>query len=147
MGHEPLDVLGRQILADLARSSPMGALPATNALKSKRVGLAESAQPPTGEDMDTRLRSMRRYITPRELAALLHWHPETVYRKIKAGMPANRDVDAQGRGRRLKIYPPEIADWLCRCRDARERSNQLPSSLPAGHRGGSEAGIVIELTR
>jgi hypothetical protein len=62
--------------------------------------------------MDALLRGIRRYITPRELAELLHWHPETVYRKIKAGMPADRVVDAQRRGRQLKIYPPQVADWL-----------------------------------
>ena len=118
MSHELLAALDRQILADLARGNLMEALPSTNYLKDKRGRLPESAYPSTGEDMDARLRSIRRYITPSELAALLHWHQETVYRKIKSGMPAIRDVDAQGRGRRLKIYPPEIADWLRCCREA-----------------------------
>lgn len=71
--------------------------------------------------MDARLRSIRRYITPKELAALMHWHPETVYRKAKEGMPVDRDIGQDGRGRRLKIYPPEIADWLRDCREARQR--------------------------
>jgi hypothetical protein len=147
MSHELLATLGRQTLAGLARSSLMGALPSTNDLKGKRGSLPESAHPPNGEDMDARLRSIRRYITPRELAALLHWHSETVYRKIKSGMPATRDVDAQGRGRRLKIYPPEIADWLRGCREALERANQLPSSLPPGHPGGPGPEKVVELAK
>jgi hypothetical protein len=106
MSHRLLEALGRQIMTDLGRSSVMEALPPPIDLKAKRDRLPKSTPPPSGEDMDARLRSIRHYITPRELSALLHWHPETVYRKIKAGMPADRDVDAQGRGRRLKIYPP-----------------------------------------
>jgi hypothetical protein len=143
MSHGLLEALGPQILADLARNRLLGALPLTDDLKGKRGRLPELAHPPTGEDMDARLRSIRHYITPRELSALLHWHPETVYRKIKSGMPADRDVDAQGRGRRLKIYPPEIADWLRSCHEAQKRPNQLPSSLPAGNRG-SESDKVVE---
>jgi hypothetical protein len=144
MSHGLLEALAPQILADLARSRLLGALPLTDDIKGKRGRLPELAYPPTGEDMGARLRSIRHYITPRELSALLHWHPETVYRKIKSGMPADRDVDAQGRGRRLKIYPPEIADWLRSCREAQKRPNQLPSSLPAGNREGSESNNVVE---
>jgi hypothetical protein len=121
MGDDLLAELGRQIPADLARSSLIGALPTESDSKSKRGRLPNSALPLSGEDMDARLRSIRRYITPKELAALLHWHLETVYRKIKAGMPADRDVGEEGKGWRLKIYPPKIANWLRECRDARKR--------------------------
>ena len=94
--------------------------------------------------MDALLRGIRRYITPKELAELLHWHTETVYRKIKAGMPADRVVDAQGRGRQLKIYPPQVADWLRGCRIALRRPDQLTSSLPPPYSGASESGKVVE---
>jgi hypothetical protein len=131
-------------MTDLGRSSVMEALPPRIDLKAKRDRLPKSTPPPSGEDMDARLRSIRRYITPRELAALLHWHPETVYRKIKAGMPADRDVDAQGRGRRLKIYPPQVADWLRRCRAALGRPDQLTWSSPPPYSGAAESGKVVE---
>jgi hypothetical protein len=147
MSHRLLQALGPQILADLARNNLMGASPSANDLKSKQNKLSKSAQAPSGEDMDARLRSIRRYITPRELAALLHWDIGTVYRKIKAGMPADRDVDAQGRGNRIKIYPPQVADWRRDCSEALRRPNQLTSSLPVGDRGDSEAGRVVELTK
>jgi hypothetical protein len=106
MGDDLLAEMSQMILADLIRGSLMGALPADAGLKSKRERLPKSPLPLAGEDMDTRLRSIRRYITPKELAALLHWHVETIYRKIKRGMPVDRD------GRNLKIYPPRIADWF-----------------------------------
>ncbi|WP_433972683.1 helix-turn-helix domain-containing protein [Tunturiibacter lichenicola] len=120
------ELLRQQLLIDLGESSVIEALPKSINLKRKPNRLPKSTHLLSGEDMDARLRSIRRYITPRELAALLHWHPETVYRRIKSGMPAHRDVDAHGCGRRLKIYPPEIADWLRSCQEALERLNQLP---------------------
>jgi hypothetical protein len=128
MGEEMLAGLGLRILADLARSSLSGALTKANGTKRSRSRMPKSAQPLSGEDMDARLRQIRRYVTPRELAALLHWHVETVYRKVKGGMPADRDVDQLGHGRCLKIYPPEIADWLRDCRQARALSIQGAAS-------------------
>jgi hypothetical protein len=144
MSHVLLAALGRQTLDDFARSSPMKALRSTNALMGNPSTLLKSAPASASEDMDARLRSIRRYITPRELAALFHWHPETVYRKIKAGLPADRVVDEHGRGRQLKIYPPQVADWLRVCRDALRRPDQLTSRLSPPYRGASEAGIVVE---
>ena len=120
MGDDPLAELGRQILADLLRSSVMGTLPTQTELKSKRGRIPKSSLAPSGEDMDARLRSIRRYVTPRELAALLHWHVETIYRKAKCGMPVDYEVDADGNGRLIKIYPPKIADWLQECREVRK---------------------------
>lgn len=124
MSEDLLTELGREILRDLARSTLAGTLPAQGDVRGKRARLPKSSVAPTAEDMDARLRSIRRYITPKELAALLHWHPETVYRKAKEGMPVDRDIGPDGRGRRLKIYPPEIADWLRDCREARQRMIQ-----------------------
>jgi hypothetical protein len=128
MGDELLVDLGRRILADLARSSLSGALTKPSDTKNIRSRPPKSARPPTNDDMDARLREIRRYITPRELAAILHWHVETVYRKVKEGMPADHDVDQFGHGRRLKIYPPRIADWLRECRQARSFPTQVISS-------------------
>jgi hypothetical protein len=136
--------LSRRILIDLARSNAAGALPKEADVKGKQDKLPKSAEPPTGEDMDARLRSIRHYITPKELAALLHCHIGTIYRKIKSGMPADRDVDPQGRGRRLKIYTPQVADWLRGCREALRRTNQLTSSLPSPNREASKSDKVVE---
>lgn len=116
MADDLLAELVRKILADLARASLMGGLPSEADSKSKRGRLPRSAPPLSGEDMEARLRSIRRYITAKELAALMHWHPETVYRRIKSGMPVDRD------GRSVKIYPPEIADWF---RDIRQGSKRV----------------------
>jgi hypothetical protein len=121
MSHRLLDALRRQLLTDLGLSSVMEVLPPSIDLKARRDKFPKSTHPPSGEDMDARLRSIRCYITPRELAALLRWDIETVYRKIKAGMPADRDVDGQGRGNRIKIYPPQVADWRSGCREASRR--------------------------
>lgn len=119
MREDLLTGLGLQVLKDLARSSLAGALPAQTDPKLKQDRLPKSSIAPAGEDMDTRLRSIRRYISPKELAALMHWHQETVYRKAKQGMPVDRDIGPDGRGRRLKIYPPKIAEWLSECRKIR----------------------------
>ena len=60
-----------------------------------------------GCSLFSHLRTMKRWIATREVSELLHCHPETIYRRVKEeGLPAHRD------GRRLKFYPPEIADWL-----------------------------------
>jgi hypothetical protein len=144
MSHELLAALGGQILADLACSSSIGALPSTNGIKGKQDKLSKLVQAPIGEDMDARLRSIRHYITPNELAALLHCHIGTVYRMIKAGMPADRDVDAQGHGRRLKIYPPQVADRLRSCREVLRGSNQLTSSLPSPSTEASKSDKVVQ---
>jgi hypothetical protein len=136
--------LSRRILIDLARRNAAGAFPEETDVKGKRDTLPKSAQPPAGEDMDARLRSIRRYITPKELAALLHCHIGTVYRKIKSGMPADHDVDPQGHGRRLKIYPPQYADWQRACREALRRPHQLTSSSPSLNSEASKSDKVVE---
>jgi len=114
MGDDLLADLSRQILADLVRSSLLGALPTESASRARQGRLPKSAVLLGGEDLDARLRAIRRWITPKELAALLHWHQETVYRRIKDGLPADRDGD------RWKIYPPTVADWLRERREARQ---------------------------
>lgn len=114
MGDDLLVEVGRQILADLARSTVMGTLPAESASlnrnRAPRLALA-----PSGEDFVQRLRGIRRLITVKEFGALAHLHPESVYRRIKAGMPAEHD------GRNLRIYPPKVADWLIDIRENRRR--------------------------
>jgi hypothetical protein len=147
MSHELLTVLNGQILADLARSGSIRASSSTNDRKGKRGKSPMPAQHPDGENMDARLRSIRRYITPRELAALLHWDLATVYRRIKAGMPVDRDVDSQGREGRIQIYPPQIAAWLRRRREKLRQPNRVPSGSPGGGRGGSKAERVVEIPR
>lgn len=139
MSYRLLESLNRQVLTDLGRSSAMAALAPPTDLKQKQDELPKSAQPLKGEDMDARLRGIRQYIAPKELAALLRCHVGTIYRRVKAGMPADRDVDAQGRGNRIKIYPPRVADWQRDCRKAQERLKQLPPTLLAGNPEGSEA--------
>jgi hypothetical protein len=143
MSHRLLEALRPQLLADFARNNVMGASTSTNDPKG-RDRLPKSSQRPSGEDMDARLRSIRRYITPRELAALLHRDIETVYGKIKGGLPADHDGDAQGRGNRIKIYPPQVANWLRGCREAQRRPNQLTSSLPPRPSNASGSEKVVE---
>ncbi|HEX4066995.1 MAG TPA: hypothetical protein VHZ09_13320 [Acidobacteriaceae bacterium] len=122
MSEDLLAELGRQILKDLARSSLAGALPAQDQVQGKRGRLPKSPVAPSGEDMDARLRGIRRYISAKELAALLHWHVETLYKKVKQGLPVDRDIGPDGRGRTLKFYSPQVADWLRECREVRVRA-------------------------
>lgn len=120
------------LFAELARKIRIltEAMPTEAELNPKRR-LPRSALPLSDEDMDKRLLSIRHHITPKELAGLMHWHLETVYRKAKKGMPVERDLDLDGRGRLLKIYPPQIAEWRRQCREARKhliQSSQVSSS-------------------
>jgi hypothetical protein len=147
MSHELFNRLHGQMLDDAVRSHPVAGSGPIYDLKRKSGVMANRAPASEGDDMDTRLRSIRRYITPRELAALLHWHPETIYHKIKAGMPADRLFDSLGRVRQLKIYPPQIADWMRDCREARKRGEYPPSSVPIRNRGDSNNGQVVESTK
>jgi len=122
MADDLLSELGRQILVDLARASLIGALPAGGELKTKRV--PKMALAPEGEDFDQRLRGIRRWISVKDYSALAHLHPETIRRRIKAGMPADRD------GRNWRIYPPAIADWLAENREKRKRQiRSIPSAI------------------
>lgn len=113
VGDDLLEDLGRRLLADLSRSSLMGALPVGPG-PAKRSRMPKMAIAPSGEDFDQRLRGIRRLISVKEMAALQHVHPETIYRRIKAGMPAEHD------GRSVKIYPPKVADWRLEMREARK---------------------------
>jgi hypothetical protein len=114
----------KQMFAEVTRNLA-GALVVTDEVfKSTQKKVPTSALPLSNEDMDARLRSIRHYITPKELARLLHLHRETVYRMVKTGMPVDRDVDGRGKGRNLKVYPPKIAEWRAQCREARKRAMQ-----------------------
>jgi len=111
---DPMTEFSRRILSDLFRSAAMGTLPAEAKLQSRQGSIPKSALAPSGEDFEQRLRGIRRLITVKEYCNLAHLHPETAYRRIKAGMPVERD------GRNVKIYPPMVADWLLQCREARK---------------------------
>lgn len=117
MPDDPLVEMVRRMLADLFASSLSRALPSQEELKARRSTIPKPALAPTGEDMDSRLRSIRRYMSPIEFAGLKHINVETVYRRIKAGMPADRDLN----GRNLMIYPPQVAEWEQNCREARNK--------------------------
>lgn len=118
----------KQMFAEVTRNLRGALIVTDEVVKSTRGRISKSALPLSNEDMDARLRQIRRYITPKDLAGLLHWNVETVYRKIKTGMPADREVDGEGKGRNLKIYPPKVADWQAECREARMRAVQLKSA-------------------
>lgn len=98
--------LERQVLLDLLRRGIAESLSI-----QRRDGSTGHKVPkdtaPAADSFCARLRSIRRWIITREVAALLHCHTETIYRRVKSeGLPAHRD------GRLLKYYPPEIADWI-----------------------------------
>lgn len=86
MPDEPLPEMARRMLADLFKSCLSGALLSQEDLKARRSSTLKPALAPVGEDMESLLRSIRRYLTPTEFAGLKHIHVETVYRRIKAGM-------------------------------------------------------------
>jgi excisionase family DNA binding protein len=96
--------LEQRLLADLVRS-----FAETHAAANQRSSVKTSVSQvaPAGESLCSYLRTIRHWVVTKEVAALLHCHAETVYERVKIeGLPAHRD------GRRLKYYPPEIADWL-----------------------------------
>jgi hypothetical protein len=96
--------LEQRVLANLVHS-----FVETHIAANQRLSLKKSVRQvaPAGENLCSYLRSIRHWVVTREVAALLHCHAETVYKRVKIeGLPAQRD------GRTLKYYPPEIADWL-----------------------------------
>jgi excisionase family DNA binding protein len=108
MGANSVEELSRRILADLVRSSLAGALAGGAGLESGKLRRPRSIAL-SDEDLFTRLRSIRGCIVTKELASLMRWHSETIYRLIKTeGLPVHRT------GKRLKFYPPEVASWLAK---------------------------------
>jgi len=102
----PLVELGRTILAYIARSSLAGALAHESGANRKVIKRARAILP-VGEDLISYLRSLKRWLITKEVAALLHCHTETIYRRIEhEKLPARRD------GKRWKFDPAEIADWV-----------------------------------
>lgn len=147
MSYRLLQALSPQLLADSTLKDLMATSRSTNGPKDKRDKSSKLVLAPIGEDMDARLRSIRRFISPEELASLLHCDATTVYRLIDAGMPVEYGVDPQAPGRSIKIYPPQFADWRREPRDpqkAVKRKNQRPSSDPSLKSGVSKADILAE---
>jgi len=106
MPTDPLSELERQVLRGLVRSC-FAEEPSDKTRMRPRLHDQPKAVAPIGEDICSYLRGIRRWIITKELASLLHCHPETIYKRIKTDdVPAHRD------GNRWKYYPPEIADWL-----------------------------------
>lgn len=93
--------LGDHVLADPLRSS-LSCAPVWSALTNKM-----GERLPLGPLTLDRTPSMRRLLTVRDIACLLHCHPETVYRQIRT-----EDLPAKRHGNRWKFDPVEIANWL-----------------------------------
>jgi hypothetical protein len=146
MSFRLLQALSPQLLADSTMSDFMGTSSSSNDRKGKQAKAPKPVLAPIGEDMDARLRSIRRYIAPKELAALLDCDVTTVYRMIKLGMPADWSVGPHGRGRSRKIYPPQVADWLRECREAWELLDQPVCSSPSSNGKHHESDNNAELT-
>lgn len=78
-----------------------------------KPGLSSTSAPtkkaavPIGDDLQDYLRTVRRWLDASEVAALLHYQVETVYRRIKCeGLPAHKD------GKRWKFDPSEVGHWM-----------------------------------
>lgn len=113
MHADVLSEFERRVLIDLVRS--LAVKPCANDRRSMANDQKGQVTPP-GEGFCSHLRTIKRWIVTKDVGALLHCHTETVYRRVKQeGLPAVRD------GRRLKYYPPAIADWLERRAEQRER--------------------------
>lgn len=110
----------RRVLAEISRTA-RGTLIVAEVARSARGRTPKSALQPTRKDMDERLRAIDHYVSARRLAELLDWSVETVYRQVKTGLPADRNVDGEGKGRSLKFYPPAVAAWIADCREDQKR--------------------------
>lgn len=95
-----------RILANLVRGSIASALAnevRTNT-SSKRHPKAALA---LGDDLPSYLRSIHRLLSSGEMAAILRWHTETLYRRIKEeDFPAIKD------SHRWKFDPIKVATWI-----------------------------------
>jgi hypothetical protein len=144
------EALWRQILADLGGNNAIRPLAPPTGIEGKRDKSSEFVLAPFGEDMNARLRSIRLFIAPEDLAVLLHCDVTTVYRLIDAGMPVEYGVDPQVGGRSIKIYPPQVADWRCERRNhhkAFQRKRQRTSSEPCQNDGTSKVDNGAEPTK
>jgi len=110
MTDDPLNELGRRI------RSLVNSLPSEEELKAKRMRLPKSAVPLHGETLDRRLRTIDdRSIDASLLARVLDRDLETIYRRVKAGMPCFYE------GRNLRFFLPQVADWLLERSEERKR--------------------------
>lgn len=95
-----------RILANLVRSSITNALAneVRTSTSSKRHPKAAIA---IGDDLPSYLRSIHRLLNSGEMAAILRWHTETLYRRIKSdSFPAIKDSG------RWKFDPIRVATWM-----------------------------------
>lgn len=95
-----------RILADLVRSSITNALAndVRTRTKSKR---RPKVVMPIGDDLPSYLCTIHRLLNSTEMAAILGWHKETLYRRIKAeSFPAIKDKG------RWKFDPGKVATWI-----------------------------------
>ena len=98
------DMVNR-ILADLVRTSIITTLGREVNSKTKSNRRPKVILP-LGDDLPSYLRGIHRLLTAKEIAASLHMHTETLYRRIKKdNIPAKKD------GRLWKFDPSEVADW------------------------------------
>ena len=98
--------LSRSILAEIVRTSLASALVNEDSASQPRSRRSKAVAP-VGDDLVAHLRGIRRWLITREVAAVLHFHTETVYRKIK-----HQDLPAQKDNGRLKFDPAKIAEWI-----------------------------------
>jgi excisionase family DNA binding protein len=111
-----LSDLGDKVLADLMRKSIRSGSVGESGLGSAPA-LTEKAVVPIGDDLQGYLRGLHRWLDSSEVADLLHYKVETVYRRIKCeGLPAHKD------GRQWKFDSAEVAQWI-------EKRNGIPNMI------------------
>lgn len=95
-----------KILADLVRDAVATTLVA-NGNSTNLKSLKHSNQVALGSDLPSHLRKIKRWLVTKEVAVIMHWHTESVYRRIRNdGFPAHRDKH------RWKFDPSKVADWI-----------------------------------
>ncbi len=114
-----LSDLGDRALAELMRKSIRTGPAQPSALNSAQWATAK-ADAPIDNDLQGYLRRLHRRLDSSEVAELLDYKVETVYRRIKCeGLPAHKD------GTRWKFDPAEIARWIEK-RDERPKMIRPP---------------------
>jgi len=101
-----LSDLGDKVLAELMRKSIRSGSVGGSGLESV-PSPTEKAVNSIDDDLQDYLRRLHRWLDSAEVADLLHYKVDTVYRRIKSeGLPAHKD------GRQWKFDPAEVAQWM-----------------------------------